>query len=146
MLEAEHVAEVSSSITTVLRLGGIYGPGRRRLIDEVRRGDATCVPGVFTNRIHEDDAANAIAHVLGVADPPAVVNVVDNDPAERCAVLAWLAARLGAPDPRRADAEDRTRVDNKRVSNARLRALGWRPTYPTFREGYAAMLDDRLDG
>jgi nucleoside-diphosphate-sugar epimerase len=141
MLEGETLARSrAGAVVTVLRLGGIYGPGRGRLVEQVRRGEATCVPGVVTNRVHRDDAVAAIAHVLESARPPAVVNVVDDDPAERCAVLRWLADRLGAPAPAVVSGDARTRTDNKRVSNALLRSFGWVPRFPTFREGYAAVL------
>jgi nucleoside-diphosphate-sugar epimerase len=127
----------------VLRLGGIYGPGRTRLVDRVRRGEATCPPEpTWTNRIHRDDAAGAIRHLLALDDPEEVYLGVDTDPAERCEVLTWLAERLGAPAPRPGPA---SRRGNKRVSSARLQASGYRFRYPTFREGYGAMLDATPD-
>jgi nucleoside-diphosphate-sugar epimerase len=140
MLEAESIVAARGAGATSLRLGRNYGPGRGRLHDQVRHREAECAAGVFTNRIHRDDAASAFDVVLGCESPPPVLNVVDDDPAERCAVLAWLAARLGAPPPRHVDAAARTRVDNKRVANARLRALGWAPAFPSYRDGYAALL------
>lgn len=124
---------------TVLRLGGIYGPGRTRLLDSVRSGEATCPPEpTYTNRIHRDDAAGAIRHLLGMADPPEVLLGVDTDPAERCEVLTWMAEQLGAPTPTTGPGSTR---GNKRASSARLQATGYAFRYPTFREGYRAMLD-----
>lgn len=126
---------------TVIRLGGIYGPGRTRLIDSVRDGEATCPPEPsWTNRIHRDDAAGAIRHLLALDDPPEVVNGTDTDQAERCEVLTWMAEQLGAPAPRTGEGSGR---GNKRVSSARLQATGYAYRYPTFREGYRAMLDER---
>jgi nucleoside-diphosphate-sugar epimerase len=139
MLEAESIARESAAVACALRLGGIYGPGRLRLVEQVRRGDAACTEGVFTNRIHRDDAAAALSFALDLDAPPGILNVVDDDPAPRCEVLSWLADRMGAPPPSRED-EPRARSDNKRVANARLRALGWSPTYPSYRDGYAALL------
>lgn len=125
---------------TVLRLAGIYGPGRTRLIDEVRAGTATYPPGdVHTNRIHRDDCAGALAHLLTLDRPAPVYIGVDDDPAPRREVLTWLAERLGAPAPREAP-DRRTRGGDKRCSNARLRASGYDLVHPSYRDGYAAML------
>lgn len=147
LLEAEELLATAPIPATVVRLGGIYGPGRTRLIDAVRRGEAACEDGppVYTNRIHRDDAAAALAHLAGLPVPEALYLGVDGDPAERCEVLRWLAARLGAPPPpvigrTEADAGGRRQRSNKRCSNARLLATGYRFRYPTFREGYAALL------
>lgn len=131
----------SSAVPTplVLRLGGIYGPGRTRLVDSVRRGEATCPPGPsYTNRIHRDDAAGAIRHLLTLPDPDQVYVGVDTDPAERCEVLTWIAEQVGAPPPAPGPPTGR---GSKRVDSSRLQASGYRFRYPTFREGYRAVLD-----
>lgn len=123
----------------VVRLGGIYGPGRTRLLDQVRAGEATCPPEpTYTNRIHRDDAAGVLRHLLLLDDPDEVYIGVDSDPAERCDVLRWLAKHLDAPAPQ--PGPGRTR-GNKRARNDRIVATGYRFRYPTFREGYAAMID-----
>lgn len=143
LVEAERRLRGLAPVTTSLRLGGIYGPGRTRLVDQVRAGEAGCAPGQWTNRIHRDDAAAAIVHVLGLDRPPPVANVVDDTPAERCDVIRWLAARLAVPPPADApEAVGRTRGTAKRVDNALLRSTGWHPVHPSWREGYAAMLDE----
>lgn len=138
LLEAEAVAQAAGG--SVLRLAGIYGPGRTRLIDQVRAGEATYPsPDVHTNRIHRDDGAGALAHLLTLGDPAPVYLGVDDDPAPRGEVLRWLADRLDAPRPHEAP-DARTRGGDKRCSNARLRASGYDLTYPSYRDGYAAML------
>lgn len=138
LLESEARARAAGG--TVLRLAGIYGPGRTRLIDEVRAGTATYPPGdVHTNRIHRDDCAGALAHLLGLDAPADVYLGVDDDPAPRGEVLTWLAERLDAPPPREV-AGERTRGGDKRCSNARLRASGYDLRYPSYRDGYAAVL------
>ncbi len=129
----------------VLRLGGIYGPGRTRLIDQVRNGTAV-IPDEprFTNRIHRDDAAAALVHLATMEAMPAPVYVgVDNSPAELGEVLRFLAAEMGYPAPPVGPAggpSGEARGGNKRCSNALLRATGLEFTYPTFREGYRAVL------
>jgi nucleoside-diphosphate-sugar epimerase len=155
-----------SGITpVVLRLGGIYGPGRTRLIDQVRSGAATIpADSRFTNRIHRDDAAAAIVHLCSMDAVLAPVYLgVDNEPAELGEVLSFLADELGLPRPASAaapvDASVGVSVDgggagartepprgepsrggNKRCSNALLRSTGFEFQYPSFREGYRAIL------
>ncbi len=154
MLEAESsvLALAATGCTPVCaRLGGIYGPGRTRLLERVRRGEEPVGPGVrdpYTNRIHVDDAADVIAALVHHPSPPPVVNVVDDEPARRSTVVTWLAGQLGVAVPEAADlpggeASDAVtpRTDDKRVSNARLRALGIELRHPTFRDGYLAVLD-----
>lgn len=126
---------------TVVRFGGIYGPGRIRLIDTLKSGTATCSEGLYTNRIHRDDAAAALAHLLALPDPAPLYLGVDDDPASQCEVLGWLAERLGVPGPGVSPAPRERRRSNKRCRNARLRASGFDFQYPSYREGYAALLD-----
>lgn len=137
----------------VLRLGGIYGPGRTRLIDQVRGGTAV-IPAEprFTNRIHRDDAAAAIVHLCTMEAVPGPVYLgVDDDPAELGEVLTFLAAELGLPLPASSPAgsdgapggvrqSEPARGGNKRCSNALLRGTGFEFEYPSFREGYRAIL------
>jgi nucleoside-diphosphate-sugar epimerase len=125
----------------VLRLGGIYGPGRTRLIDQVRGGTAV-IPAEprYTNRIHRDDAAGAIVHLCTMAEDPAPVYLgVDDDPAELGDVLRFLASELGLEVPPSGSAGE-PRGGNKRCSNALLRGTGFSLAYPTFREGYRDIL------
>lgn len=124
-----------------LRLGGIYGPGRTRLIDQVRGGTAVIPHDArYTNRIHRDDAARAIVHLCSMAEDPAPVYVgVDDDPAELGDVLRFLASELGLEVPPSGSA-DEARGGNKRCSNALLRGTGFSFAYPTFREGYRDIL------
>ncbi len=126
---------------TSLRLTGIYGPGRTRLVDLVRRGDAAVgsTPS-YTNRIHAADAAAACVLLLELgADAPPVVVGTDDEPADRAEVYRWLAERLGVDGPV-VDDERAPDRGSKRCRNDLLRSLGWTPTYPTFREGYAELV------
>lgn len=125
----------------VLRLGGIYGPGRTRLIDQVRGGTAVLPADPrYTNRIHRDDAAGAIVHLCTMAEEPAPVYLgVDDDPAELGDVLRFLASELGLEVPPSGSAGE-SRGGNKRCSNALLRGTGFSLAYPTFREGYRDIL------
>jgi nucleoside-diphosphate-sugar epimerase len=146
LLEGERLVGAGPVPGVVLRLGGIYGPGRTRLIDAVRRGEP-CVesPPRFTNRIHRDDCAGALRHLLGLADPAPVYLGVDHAPAPECEVMDWIADRLGVGRPPRVPGGPGASPQrgNKRCRNDRLVASGYRFRYPTYREGYAALLGAR---
>jgi len=142
MLSAERVLQGSGFPSTVLRLGGIYGPGRTRLIDRVRGGEPVAVGNspAYTNRIHRDDAARAIAHLLGLPDPAPVYVGVDEDPADATEVLRWIAERLGV-ELVEAPSSDPLSAGSRRCRDAALLATGFRFTYPTYREGYGALME-----
>lgn len=141
--EGEAVARGAGCSATALRLGGIYGPGRSSLIERVRSGAAELPRAPhYTNRIHRDDAARACAHLLTLSAPADCYVGVDHEPSDQAAVLRWLAARLGAPPPR-GDYDPSAPPTGKRCSSARLRASGFEFAYPSFREGYAALLAAR---
>lgn len=133
LLEAEELFLGRVPGGTVLRLSGLYGRGRSRLADQVRQEQVTD-PDRWTNRIHRDDAATAVVHLLTGAEAPARLYVgTDDEPALLGDVAAYLAHRLGAPSPLAADPE---RGHGRRLTNARLRETGWAPAYRTYREGY----------
>ena len=140
LLEAEELLRSRHPHAVVLRLAGIYGPGRERLIAQVRGGTARLSrEPQHTNRIHRDDAAAAIIHLLH-ADAPAPVYIgVDDDPAEQSDVVTFIAGELGLPVPPRADV-DVARAADKRCRNTLLRATGFEFQYPDFRSGYRALL------
>ncbi len=127
---------------SVLRLGGIYGPGRTRLLDRVREGQAVCPGGdpIFSNRIHRDDAARALEHLLLEPVPKGVYLGVDDAPTPLCEFYRTLARILDAPEPR-VDPELRRGRSNKRCRNEKLRRTGFRFRYPSFREGYEALIE-----
>lgn len=142
--EAEQVLLAGADQAMVLRLSGIYGPGRTRLIDQVRGGTAV-LPAApqWTNRIHRDDAAAAIVHlVMDVEDPAPIYLGSDELPADLGEVLQFLAAELGLPDPPYGEAPS-TRGGARRVDSSLLRSTGFSLTYPTYREGYRAVLAGR---
>lgn len=145
---AEAVAReaAESGLTpTVARLAGIYGPDRYRL-DRYLQGPVT--PG-YRNLVHRDDAAGAIAFLLGLEDPVTDVMVVDDEPVDRWTFADWLADACGEPEPDKVTVEERLANENrserairrlttdKRCSNDRLRSLGYQFRFPTYREGYA---------
>lgn len=146
MLEAEQVALSSGIPASIVRLTGIYGPGREWLLTQVRRGYRVAVdPPLYGNRIHADDAAGLMAFLLdadrkGVALDDIYIGV-DDAPAPLAEVVAWLREYLGVTEW--SEDESVRRTGSKRCSNARAKALGWVPKYPSYREGYAAILEGR---
>lgn len=144
LVEAEQVLARSPFPGTSLRLAGIYGPGRTGLIDRVRDGSERLPVGDHpTNRIHRDDAAAAIVHLLTAVDDPAEAYIgVDHEAAQKADVIRFLAGELGVPVPGTDDASGgaRRRSGAKRCVGDRLRATGFQFTYPTYREGYRAVL------
>lgn len=144
LLAGETAALERGPEPSAVRLSGIYGPGRTRLIDQVRSGRAVAPdPPVYANRIHRDDAAAALVHLATRREPPAPCYLgVDDAPVDRGEVLRFLAEELGLPEPPTGP-DQRTRGGNKRCRNDRLLATGLTLTYPTYREGYRAVLEGR---
>ena len=140
LCEAEELLAARAPQGTVLRLSGIYGPGRTRLIDQVRNGTAEpAAAGRYTNRIHRDDAAAAIVHLATAVDSPGPLYLgVDEEPVSQRQVLAFLARRMGVPWQ---DAPNPGEPTGKRLRGDLLRATGFHFAYPSYREGYAAVLD-----
>jgi len=137
----------------VFRLPGFYGPGRS-VIDRLRAGTARLVkkPGQVFNRIHVDDIVSGLFASMARPRPGGVYNLTDDEPTAADVVTAWAAERLGLPRPPEVDwtapevseAMRRFYLDSKRVSNARAKAeLGWRPRYPSYREGLEAILAEK---
>jgi nucleoside-diphosphate-sugar epimerase len=92
----------------------------------------------LVNQAHRDDITSAIFFLTRSPslNPPRIFNVVDDTPAPRREILQWLSTRLRIPLSNSPCAETKGRRSNKRVSNAKLRALGWTPAYPGYREGF----------
>lgn len=144
--EAEQLAWSSGVPATVVRLTGIYGPGREWLLKQVRMGYRVSVdPPLYGNRIHADDAAGLLAFLLqadSAGQPLQDCYIgVDDEPAPLHEVVGWLRQRLGIEHWAEESAVRRS--GSKRCSNSRARALGWTPQYPSYREGYAAVLRER---
>ena len=127
----------------ILRVAGIYGPGRSWYLRQFLAGEARIEgEGRRTlNMIHRDDVAGSVIAALERGRPGGIYNAVDDEPVAQGELYKWLAGKLGAPMPPAipevADALRRRGVTNKRISNRKLRTeLGYAFHYPTYREGY----------
>ncbi|MCP3055843.1 SDR family oxidoreductase [Aurantimonas marianensis] len=144
------VAKTRGVPLAILRLSGIYGPGRNGFVN-LARGTAKRLvkPGQVFNRIHVDDIAGALALLAGER-LGGVFNVSDDEPAPPQDVVTHAAELAGiAPPPEgEFDAAELSTMarsfygENKRVSNARIKAAGYRFRYPTYREGLAGLVGD----
>ena len=136
----------------VLRLSGIYGPGRNALVNlAAGRAHRYVKPGQVFNRIHAEDIARACAALVGHEGPGDVWNVTDDEPAPPQDVVVYAAATMGVEPPpaqdfATAELSPMARTfygENKRCSNAKMKArAGWEMAYPTYREGIAALWAD----
>jgi len=132
----------------VLRLPGIYGPGRSAL-DRVREGAARRIelPGQVFSRVHVDDIVQAA--LLAFDAPAGAYNIADDEPCSQNTVIEHACRLLGAEFPPLQSLDEAQLspmargfyAENRRVANGKARrVLGWRPDYPTYREGLAACL------
>ncbi len=145
-------AETRGVKLTILRLAGIYGPGRSTF-DKLEDGSSRRVvkPGQVFNRIHVDDIAR-VTELAATARLDGTFNLGDDEPAPPQDVIVHAAALLGMAPPAELDfatapmtpMQASFYADNKRCSNAAIKkALGIDLLYPTYREGLAQVLETR---
>lgn len=164
LVEAENKIASLSVPSVVIRFSGIYGPGRSRLINKVKNGDiAPDVPLQWTNRIHTDDCAGVIAHLLTLfftgKQLEQVYLATDNQPVSAHEVQSWLASELGVKHEENAPKKTgqqttgllgktigkrigkKAAPGNRRCNNQRLVQSGYVFRYPTFQEGYRSLIE-----
>ncbi len=139
LLQAAHTRSFPA---VILRVAGIYGPGRAHMLKQMLNGEArmTGEAARWLNMVHLEDVVSSTAAALEHGSAGGIFNVADDAPVAQRDFWEWLATRLDKPLPPPAglDAGRKRGVTNKRVSNARLKSiLGCTLRYPTFREGYA---------
>ncbi|MDX2113260.1 MAG: SDR family oxidoreductase [Alphaproteobacteria bacterium] len=135
----------------IFRLAGIYGAGRSAL-DEVRAGTARRIhkPGQVFSRIHVEDIAEVVLASMHKANPGAIYNVCDDEPAASHEVVTYACELLGKEPPPLIPYEQAQMSPmaqefysaNRRVKNDRIKhELGVKLKYPTYREGLKALLE-----
>ena len=137
LLETEELVLGHGGI--VARLAGIYGPGRSALLSKFLAGEAIIDPrnDRFVNQIHRDDIAAVLFLLLNRPSPARdIYNVVDDQPILQSECYRWLAEKLNRslPPVKKREGQRKRGASNKRVSNAKLRGIGWIPRYPSFAE------------
>jgi nucleoside-diphosphate-sugar epimerase len=149
LLETEKILLQSASQNfpaVILRVAGIYGPGRGYWFKQFLQGEAK-IEGKgerFLNMVHREDVAGAIIATLEKGRPGEMYNVVDDEPVTQLDLYRWLAATSGRDVPPFADLESKGNrkrgSTNKRISNRKLKSeLAYQFKYPTFREGFTAL-------
>ena len=144
-LLAEPVAADAEVKTVVVRCSGIYGPGRQRLIQQVRDGKGCAkAPVLYTNRIHADDVSGVLAHFIEQHKQGQMLESIylatDCEPVPLWDVKHWLAEEMGLPKDLLTGDYPAGRRGSKRCSNQRLLASGYKFKFPTFREGYGDLI------
>ena len=144
MLTAENLVAACGSPHVNVRFSGIYGPGRTRLVDQVRAGSA-CGPEhrLYTNRIHVVDGIGFLEHLLLMREHGDAMHdlyiATDSHSATMWDVQSWLASKLGL-DPFKLKTGPVPGRTSKRCRNARMRETGYKLVYPDFMKGYGEML------
>jgi nucleoside-diphosphate-sugar epimerase len=141
---------VTAFPAVILRVAGIYGPGRGYRFKQFLRGEAR-IEGDgsrWLNMIHCEDVIGAILAALDRGKPGQIYNAADNEPVTQLEFFEWLATELQRPLPQKIPADHeiqrRRGVTNKRVSNSKLRTeLDYEFKFPDFRAGYAAEIAKR---
>ena len=146
LLEAEQRLKQSPIAGTSIRFSGIYGPDRTRFLRMVQEGRlAPRADSPFTNRIHEDDCAGILHHLVttdwkGVGLADCYVGS-DDEPCRLSDIITWIQSQADCAPGQPGAGDSARRAGSKRCDNARLKASGYHFLYPTYREGYRAIID-----
>lgn len=141
LLEAEQAIEAAGNPWTVVRFSGIYGPGRTALLRRALAGQFTATAhAAWTNRIHADDCGALLAHLIGKFEGTGngILIGTDSCPAVNCDVEGWIAHQV---DASLAIRPLNNAPKGKRCINQKLLDAGYRLRYPSYREGYAGLLE-----
>ena len=145
LLEAEQLLRDATLPHSCIRFGGIYGPGRDRLLRQLRDGRRTrAEPLRYSNRIHRDDCVGVLDFLLQRAaagrDLDPLYVGVDTEAAPIAEVEQWFCGHLGIDYDQLSDSDGELRGGNRRCSSARLQALGYRFRFPTYRDGLPTLV------
>ena len=142
MLEAEQqVMRLPGS--TIVRFSGIYGPGRNRMINQVKNGQlAPIEPVIYSNRIHASDCARVLCHLSHYVQlNHNLILASDHQPVTLYELQGWLADQMGMPKQDRQYKPIVRRAGSKRICNKRLLELGFEFRYPDYKSGYSQVLN-----
>ena len=143
LLQAERHILGLPCAKAVVRFSGIYGPGRTRMLDQVLEGvGCPAEPEQWSNRIHSEDCAGVIAHLIRLNEQQVPLSEIyvatDCEPVTQHELCSWLTARLNV-----SLVKERTNARSaRRCSNKKLLDSGYKFIFPTYREGYSALIEE----
>jgi nucleoside-diphosphate-sugar epimerase len=144
LLQAEQTISRLLCAHSIVRFSGIYGPGRIRMLDQIKAGKGRpAQPEQWSNRIHSDDCAGVLAHLVELFDRGESLEQIylgtDCGPVTQHDMRRWMASQM------QVQLTDETVVQNaiRRCSNQRLLESGYEFMYPTYKEGYLALMRER---
>lgn len=145
LLQAEQIIQRLPCATTIVRFSGIYGPGRTRMLNQVKAGKGRpAEPKQWSNRIHSEDCAGVLAHLIDLLDRGQTLQPIylasDSEPVTQHQLRNWLATQM-----RVKLVEETVELGAvRRCSNRQLLESGYRFKYPTYREGYLSLIVDQV--
>jgi len=147
-VDAENALRGAADECCVLRLCGLYGPGRTRMVRQALRRRPFLKPDLWANQIHRDDVVGVVSQLIAREPaPPPLLLVGDDAPALRGEIFEWIRRAAGAPDGWWDEDHPASAIrerGNKRVANRLLRSLGLRLLYPDYRAGYTGLIPEAV--
>jgi len=141
LLESERLLNTLTCNSTVLRLSGIYGQGRLRMIGLASQPNNWPPDNSWTNRIHRDDAARFIVHLIQMLTENQMIAtcyiVTDEKPTQQYEVLHWIAKKLAIPF----DAKIPNVSGGKRLSNQLMLSTNFKLQFPNYQSGYLSLIE-----
>lgn len=140
LLATEQLALASGIPANVLRLGGIYGPGRHRLQALKDGRIRPSFSDIYINRIHVEDIVGSLILLIEKGKPGEIYLGVDDTPSTQKEFYEWIYAKLSLSKP----SAEETKIgsvhgSNKRCANKKIKRLGMKLKYPSYCEGYALL-------
>jgi nucleoside-diphosphate-sugar epimerase len=138
LFEAENIVNDSFLPSTIVRLGGIYGPGRTHLLSSVKNKTARLISNdIYTNRIHQADVVGLLFHMMNMKKVLEDLYLgVDSCPVLFNDLISWLAKENHVTLNR---SVTKSKRKSKKISNAKLLTTGYKFQFPNFRSGYQDM-------
>ena len=147
-LKQKNLLKESQLPSTCIRFAGIYGPKRTRFIDRLKKQEIgrPVGPLVYRNLVHSEDVIGILTHLITLPQHHSVYNAVDNEPVSYSELVQWVSRKLGISENKRIKSKSmisNRNTSNKRCCNHRLVQSGYTFIYPSYREGYGEIINNR---